>query len=191
MKNEREKSDSSIVAKRPRTNRKSKRSILGLRGGVGWSQWKGPMLCGGGHLEHVQARHRVLPRVHARGCIRLRVGRHDCAAGEGGQGVRRTEAARTIAGYVFGTGTRQRTRPRRRVRVVPRKRSGEGTGRSAAARLGAFRCRLLLNGLDVLRVGQVDRAPLRLRSKFPCSTLRARLLGSIHGRRFTSTLTAS
>ena len=43
-----------------------------------------------------------------------------------------------------GTGTRQRTWPRRRVRVVPRKRSGEGTGRSAAARLEAFCCRLFL-----------------------------------------------
>ena len=41
MKNEREKSDSSIVAKRPRTNRKSKRSILGLRGGVGGANGRG------------------------------------------------------------------------------------------------------------------------------------------------------
>jgi hypothetical protein len=41
------------------------------------------LLCGGDDREHVQARHRVLPRVHARGCICLRARRHDCTAGEG------------------------------------------------------------------------------------------------------------
>ena len=47
------------------------------------------LLCGGDDRAHVQARHRVLPRVHARGCICLRARRHDCAASEAGKGVRR------------------------------------------------------------------------------------------------------
>lgn len=51
------------------------------------------LLCGGDDREHAQARHRVLPRVHARGCICLPARRHDCAAGEGGKGVRRAGAA--------------------------------------------------------------------------------------------------
>ena len=85
-----------------------------------------------------------------------------------------------------GTGSRQGTWPRRRVRLVPRKRSGEGTGGSAAARLGVFLCRLLVN---VLRLGQVDRAPLRLRPSSlvrPCGQALA-----AGGRRLISTLTAS
>jgi hypothetical protein len=63
--------------------------------------------------------------------------------------------------------------------LVPRKRSGEGTGGSAAARLGVFLCRLLLN---VLRLGQVDRAPLRLRPSSlvrPCGQALAADVGDV------------
>ena len=51
MKNEREKSDPSKVAKRPANKPKVQEVDSGLAGRSRWSQWKGPMLCGGGDLE--------------------------------------------------------------------------------------------------------------------------------------------